>query len=161
MASIYVGTYEKYNNGSIQGKWLDLSDYTDKEDFLSACKALHEDEQDPEFMFQDHEGIPSKFVNESWVSEEVWDYITSDIEEGVKEAYMFLFNKWDADECGDIYEGDFSSWKNFAEHIVEEEGLLDDMPQVIQSHFCCESYGGDLKSSGDYSEHEGHYFRSN
>jgi antirestriction protein len=161
MAKIYVGTYEKYNNGSIQGKWLDLLDYPDKEDFLEACEEVHSDEEYPEFMFQDWEGIPSRFIGESWISEEVWDYLTSGIEDGVREAYMFLFNKWDSEECEDLYEGEFSSWENFAEHIVEEEGLLEGMPEVIQSHFCCESYGRDLKLSGDYSEHEGHYFHSN
>ena len=28
-ARVYVGTYNKYNNGSLFGKWLDLSDYSD------------------------------------------------------------------------------------------------------------------------------------
>lgn len=26
---VYVGTYAKYNNGSIQGAWLDLEQYND------------------------------------------------------------------------------------------------------------------------------------
>ena len=29
-ASVYVGTYAKYNNGSLSGAWLNLSDYSDK-----------------------------------------------------------------------------------------------------------------------------------
>ncbi|HCO66571.1 MAG TPA: antirestriction protein, partial [Dysgonomonas sp.] len=57
-AKVYVGTYKKYNEGSIFGKWLDLADYTDKEEFLQDCAELHEDEEDPEFMFQDWEYIP-------------------------------------------------------------------------------------------------------
>ena len=47
-ARIYVGTYAQYNNGSLFGEWLDLSDYSDKDDFLEACAELHKDEQDPE-----------------------------------------------------------------------------------------------------------------
>ena len=35
-ARVYVGTYGKYNNGSLFGAWLDLSDYSDKEDFYEA-----------------------------------------------------------------------------------------------------------------------------
>ena len=50
-ARIYVGTYKKYNNGSLAGAWLDLSDYSDKEEFLNACHELHNNESDPEFMF--------------------------------------------------------------------------------------------------------------
>ena len=47
-ARVYVGTYNKYNNGSLFGKWLDLSDYSDKDEFLEACRELHKDDQDPE-----------------------------------------------------------------------------------------------------------------
>ena len=43
-SKIYVGTYAKYNDGSIFGKWLTLSDYADKEEFYEACKELHKDE---------------------------------------------------------------------------------------------------------------------
>lgn len=32
-ARVYVGTYARYNNGSLFGKWLDLSDYSDKDEF--------------------------------------------------------------------------------------------------------------------------------
>ena len=37
-ARVYVGTYNKYNNGSLFGKWLDLSDYSDKDEFMEACR---------------------------------------------------------------------------------------------------------------------------
>ena len=37
-AKVYVGTYVKYNNGSLSGAWLDLSDYSDKEEFYEACR---------------------------------------------------------------------------------------------------------------------------
>lgn len=54
---VYVGTYAKYSVGSMRGKWLDLEDYADKEEFINACYELHKDEQAPELMFQDHEGV--------------------------------------------------------------------------------------------------------
>ena len=44
-AKVYVGTYGKYNNGSLSGAWLDLSDYSDKEEFYEACRELHKDEE--------------------------------------------------------------------------------------------------------------------
>jgi hypothetical protein len=51
---IYVGTYGQYNNGSLFGKWFDLTDYSDLED----CFEFHKNEFDsdgcrPELMFQD------------------------------------------------------------------------------------------------------------
>ena len=54
---IYVGTYEKYNNGSIQGAWLEMDDYATRNQFEAACQSLH-GSGEHEFMYQDHEGIP-------------------------------------------------------------------------------------------------------
>ena len=72
-AKIYIGTYDKYNAGSIFGKWLDLSDYSDKEEFYEACRKLHKDEEDAEYMFQDWENIPDSLIGESWLSEKFFD----------------------------------------------------------------------------------------
>lgn len=74
---IYVGTYAKYNSGSIDGKWFDLSDYSHKKDFIQACFDFHSDEQDAELMFQDFEcEIDIRgfgMMHESYVSKEIWD----------------------------------------------------------------------------------------
>ena len=71
-SSVYVGTYGKYNSGSIAGKWLKLSKYESKNDFLQTCSRLHKDESDPEFMFQDYENIPESMISESFISDEIW-----------------------------------------------------------------------------------------
>ena len=36
-ARIYVGTYAKYNNGSSQGEWVELSDFYDLDGFMERC----------------------------------------------------------------------------------------------------------------------------
>lgn len=72
-ARVYVGTYHKYNSGSIAGKWLSLADYANREEFYAACRELHKDEADPEFMFQDWEGVPSWMIGESHIDAEVWN----------------------------------------------------------------------------------------
>ena len=33
-ARIYVGTYAKYNNDSLQGEWVELSDFYDLDGFM-------------------------------------------------------------------------------------------------------------------------------
>lgn len=78
MSRIYVGTYAKYNSGSIQGAWLDLEDFDDKESFLEACKELHADESDPELMFQDFEGFPKSMYSESSIPYALWDWLELD-----------------------------------------------------------------------------------
>ena len=48
-ARIYVGTYAKYNNGSLQGEWVELSDFYDLDGFMERCSEIHEDEEEPEY----------------------------------------------------------------------------------------------------------------
>lgn len=60
------------NCGSIFGKGFDLTEFDDREGFYAACRALHANEQDPEFMFRDREDIPDRFASESSVN---WAFI--------------------------------------------------------------------------------------
>lgn len=77
----YVGTYAKYNNGSIDGKWLNLAEFATFSDFLAACKKVHKDESDPEFMIQDWESLPDGFPSVEWIGESDFN----DIKEAMKE----------------------------------------------------------------------------
>lgn len=99
-ASVYVGTYAKYNNGSLYGKWLNLSNYKDNEEFYDACRELHQDETDPEFMFQDYENIPDGLICESGISEKVFDLIKEikDMSDTEREAFAVWFEY----DCNDI-----------------------------------------------------------
>ena len=56
--SVYVGTWGKYNGGSLHGEWIDLSDFDTPEEFKKYChEKLHADENgEAELMFQDVEG---------------------------------------------------------------------------------------------------------
>ena len=72
---VYVGTYAKYNNGDLSGEWVDLTDYSDYDDFLEYCAEIHSDEEDPEFMFQDAENFPDEYYGESGLKPSLWDYI--------------------------------------------------------------------------------------
>ena len=50
---IYVGTYRKYNNGDLSGKWISLP--TDEETLRNELRAVAGNEKDPEFMIQEFE----------------------------------------------------------------------------------------------------------
>jgi antirestriction protein len=71
---IFVGTYAKYENGSKYGQWLDLTDYSNINEFYKGCKELHSDEDEPEFMFHIWENVPEQFISESHLSEKYFDY---------------------------------------------------------------------------------------
>ena len=72
---LYVGTYAKYNNGSIAGEWVDLEQFDCKEDFYKYCKKLHKNEHDPEFMFQDFEGFPKDMYSESGIDDRLFEFM--------------------------------------------------------------------------------------
>ena len=63
--AIYCGTYHKYNSGSIEGAWIDLTYIDDPAEFFELCAEIHSDESDPEFMFQDFQGFPRAYYSEA------------------------------------------------------------------------------------------------
>lgn len=86
MAKVYVGTYKKYNEGSIKGAWLDLADYETYQDFLAACRKLHSDERDPEFMIQDSECFPDGLDCMEWIYEQEFNDVKLAMKEEQQEA---------------------------------------------------------------------------
>lgn len=130
---LYVGTYAKYNSGSIKGEWLDLDDYSDRDSFIEACRELHSDEDDPELMFQDYEGFPSAWYSESSAPPDVlWEWLELDDKERLAfGAYAnHMGEDVSIDDFRDAWEGQWDSGADFAEHIAEECG---DIPENLPS----------------------------
>ena len=85
---IYVGTWAKYNAGSLSGEWLALRDYDNYSELCEVMRAIHEDESDPEPMIQDCEDFPEGFsvVSGSLSEEEYNDIIKACKEEEEEET---------------------------------------------------------------------------
>jgi antirestriction protein len=170
---IYVGTYAKYNNGSLEGDWLDLTDYDSKEDFYKACAELHKDESDPEFMFQDREGIPECMVSESWIADNFWEYLEAmeDLHDHEKEAFQLWLDNESHDlskeDVSDLiedfresYQGHYrGGMEQYAEQCVDE-GLYGEIPDSIVAYIDYEKIARDYEASGEFWESDGHIFRS-
>jgi len=154
-ARIYVGTYGKYNDGSLFGEWIELAQFSDKYEFYAYCQKLHSDEPDCELMFQDFEGIPSDLIGECWVSDSVWAFFEKMEELGEDQAEAFML--W-ADNMGhdleetenlissfqEAYLGEYESETAYAEQYMEETGQLDQMPKNLRYYFDFEAFGRDL-----------------
>ena len=84
---IYVGTWAKYNAGSLSGEWLALKDYDNYSELCEVMRAIHEDESDPEPMIQDCEDFPEGFsvVSGSLSEEEYNDILKACKEEEEEE----------------------------------------------------------------------------
>ena len=149
--AIYVGTYYKYNCGSLFGKWFDLTDFEDKSDFLESCHAFHANESDPELMFQDWEGIPSTFASESSVD---WDFIAAyklARDEG-RDAPFIAWSEYSGECDYEAFDrsffGEADSEEDYAFDYVNEHGLLSSVPEELRCYFDYEAYARDLFSSG-------------
>jgi hypothetical protein len=86
---VYVGTYGKYNSGSIAGGWISLNDCKDYGAFLSKCHALHKRERDPEFMIQDREDFPDGLNCGEWLSEQDFNDVKQACNEEEQEELSF------------------------------------------------------------------------
>jgi len=134
---IYVGTYEKYNNGSIAGAWVDIEDMTEQE-FAEAIEELHSDEEDPEYMFQDYE-VPEAFqnlVSEHGIDDEFWhikDWYNeqSETQQEAFDAFVNLGNDPDPVRFEDAYLGQYDSEAEFCEQLYDETGQLENIDQTL------------------------------
>lgn len=164
-SAIYVGTYAKYNNGDLSGKWMNLADYSSKEDFLEACAEIHndEDEDSLELMFQDWENIPDGLVGESFVSPVIWDMIETD-DRDLEILYNYV-EATGADlnadnfsdmltEANDRFYGEFDSDEDLAYQYVEECGR--EIPEWLSSYIDYEKMGREM--AWDFYEFNGFYY---
>ena len=151
--SVYVGTFFKYNNGSLEGEWVDLTQFSDREEFYEYCGELHNDEDDPEFMFQDWEYIPDGMIGESWIKESLWDLMPFYEEYGYDLVHDVMndCNLTDADEFesamqnASIYYTD--SVSDAVQMFCEEVGETDN-PEWCARYFDMEKWGRDIRLEG-------------
>ncbi|WP_079243030.1 antirestriction protein ArdA [Chryseobacterium indologenes] len=165
--AIYCGTYAKYNNSSIYGKWFNLSEYGSYDDLLEAMHELHEDEQDPEFMFQDYENCELfeklGLIGESFLSPEIYE-IAEQINDSEYDSEVFeviLDNFLDMDfqsayeYVNNFYYGEFANDIEFVEYLYEN-----DIPFNLPSFVVIDWEATARNIMYDYFESNGHYFRS-
>ena len=166
-ASIYCGTYAKYNNGSLYGKWLNLGDYSNYDELLTAMYELHSDEQDPEFMLQDYEGC-SLFeklglIGESFLSPEIYSIAEqineseydSEVFEAVLDNFMSIDFQTAYEYVNNFYYGEFANDIEFVEYLYEN-----DIPFNLPSFVVIDWESTARNIMYDYFESNGHYFRS-
>lgn len=156
--AVYVGTYAKYNNGSIQGKWMRLEDYEDFDSFVDACRELHKDEEDPEFMCQDYEGLPKNKYCESgleWIREfyELADDYTDSEIEMILEYWDEVGDYRDPKDILDDYYCESMDDYDFGYMIAHETG---DIPDWLECYVDYEKMGKEYK--WDFTETSNYIF---
>ena len=136
---IYVGTYGKYNDGNLAGKWVDVTDLSNDE-FTKEIELLHDDEDDPEFMYQDFE-VPDAFeslIDEGFISNDFWslkDWYTSQSEDyqNAFNAFVNLGHDPNPENFEEAYMGEYSSGAEYAGQLADELGELSNVPDYIKN----------------------------
>ena len=168
-ARIYVGTYAKYNEGSLRGKWIDLSECYDQDEFMEVCHELHQDEEEPELMFQDWGNIPDSLIDESNLEEnffELRDELDR-LNDTEKEAFWTWVEGNNIKLTQDAYDlvksfqsdyiGSYASREDFAEELAKMEN---DLPDFALIYFDFSKYADDLFCT-DFWYKDGYVFRNN
>ena len=149
-ARVYVGTYAKYNNGSIAGAWLNCADYSNHGEFIEAAQALHNGEHDPELMYQDYEGFPKAFYGESYIKPDLWEWLELDdsdrellaaYQDGVDESGTI-------EQARDAFAGTANSESDWAESFLDESGMLSELPEWARNYFDYDAYARDARYEG-------------
>jgi antirestriction protein len=131
--SVYVSTYKKYSEGSLQGKWLNLDRFDSRKEFLAACRELHKDEADPELMFQDFENFPEAFYGESALADALWEWL--ELAKYEREAVSAYLSQNDFDlKVSDIL-GGFLDTASSMEEFVSEHYQPENLSPSVLSHY--------------------------
>ena len=149
--ALYVGTYAKYNNGDLTGAWISLAKCSDYDEFMRVCHCLHRDEEDPELMCQDADNLPECWYCESGIDEETFDLIKAyaDLDEDERRAYeAYLDLRCESDvtveDFREHYCGEWHSEEEFTENLLDELGILDEVPEHLRRFFDVSAYSDEL-----------------
>ncbi|WP_345200712.1 antirestriction protein ArdA [Chryseobacterium ginsengisoli] len=153
------------------GEWLQLSNYSSYDELLGAMQELHQDEQDPEFMFQDYECseffIKQKLISECHFSSNIYEIAeqinSSDYDFNIIEAYAECMSYYHEDvsdllnSLSDSYYGEYSSDEDFAQTTLEQDGSI---PENLPSYIYIDWEATTRHLVYDYMSSNGYYFKN-
>ena len=122
--AVYVGTWHKYNNGSLYGLWIDVDTFEDADEFLKFCRAIHADEEDPELMFQDTCNIPEHFTDtrtDSFFANSYFDFTSNygeDEQKIICEYWNEVYSETEPAEILDCFVAE-NNFEDFADEIAD------------------------------------------
>lgn len=153
---LYISTWGKYNSGSLDGAWFNLTDYDDYSEFMRAVRELHKDEDDPEYMIQDYQGIPDGIIDNSgyyWITAEDFDRIKEieELDETERRAYLSYLNATsgygDIESFRDAFMGEFDSEYDYIDHCIEE-GFFSQ--ETLLNHIDYQSLWNELETGDNF-----------
>ncbi|MCX6402181.1 MAG: antirestriction protein ArdA [Propionibacteriales bacterium] len=150
----WVGCLSCYNSGRLVGEWYDAADA----DEVSAA-TLHVDAGTvaridcADLWVLDHEHLPiSGECSPAEAAE--WGRLIAEVDEWERDAFLAWLRAGnyshnglgvpDAGEFRDVYAGEWSTFREYAENLADEIGLLSDVPEEVARYFDWAGWTQDL-----------------
>lgn len=173
---IYVGTYHKYNNGDVSGKWISLP--TDEETLRNELRAVAGNEKDPEFMIQDFETAidgmepaeSENIIELNNVMAQLKDLgITDDNSDSAKALSVMLKRGASFEEAlNKVMDGEYTFYAIDESKFNQEEALGLELVELaggeenldrntLEMYFDYEGYGRDKIINGNLEKVDGGY----
>lgn len=157
MMRIYLTNLGKYNEGHLIGEWVDLP--ISEEELQKVLDRIGINEEYEEYFITDYEtdleGIEiGEYSNLDDLNElaETLESLDDDEKEVVdaimSEGYSLEEAIEKKDDC--IVYCDCSDMEDVAKEYAEQTGLLDSIPENLQSYFDFEAYGRDMSYEGTF-----------
>ena len=161
--SVWVGSlaaYEGAHDGvpRLIGRWVDAIDAEDitVAQLHAGTGAPYDD--DDELYCLDTSGMPSGTGEMSPSEAAEWGRAFESVDEHMRPAYRAWCGTVDlddgppdTDDFVDAYAGEWDSMAEFAYRLVEDLGMLADVPEEVARYFDHDAYARDLRLSGDYT----------
>ena len=157
MMRIYLTNLGKYNEGHLIGEWVDLP--ISNEELQKVLDRIGINEEYEEYFITDYEtdleGIEiGEYSNLDDLNEmaETLEALDDDEKEVVdaimSEGYSLDEALEKKDDC--MVYCDCSDMEDVAREYAEQTGLLDSIPENLQSYFDFEAYGRDMSYEGTF-----------
>ena len=176
---IYASSLSDYNAGILHGAWFNLADYNDSEELYDAIKKQVLENSPTakaeglpaaeEFAIHDYDDAHPEGLGEyeslAYLMD-IQDCLNKCIDRGIDEE---AFCAWwteisgvhssaDFDSFEDVYCGKYDSKEDFAYDLIEQSGILDDVPETLFNYFDYEAYARDLFLDGYTMTEDGYVF---
>ena len=124
--SVYIADLEAYNNGRLVGKWFNLLDYSDADEFNEAVADFLKETGAEEYAVHDFENIPRSMQSEYLGVkdfEEIYEMIDLARDKDLPlEVVMEVSNELGESAVDEFY-GVYDSEEDFAEQLVDDLGI--------------------------------------
>lgn len=152
----------------LKGQWIDLENINDLDDVREVLAEggwiPRNEDGNPDYggdlLVADVEGdLPYCFMGRygSFDLDNFIDARDSGFDVNAVAAFIYLFDCWDAGRFSDNYIGEYDSPEDYVYESINDNGLLDSMPENLRCYFDYEACARDAMLS-DISAHNGYYF---